>query len=437
MFFSMLFLALEYFFRNFAAIKGNQGLPYLFAAIFLGVFLLLLNLGKNSIQIKKSFLFVCLFFSYFIMSMVITTQDTATLKAYTVASTGGILFFYFLAVLLSINAQPVYRQASLSRAYLNLFNFLFLLLSTYILLITYGFVVRFLPTLSEDLFVTKDAGSYYQRRGVFLSISFILYSVLLAYFFVLNKAYRTNIIRRVLTIFIVTMYLASSFLAAYLAQMIASNNALVCILGLLFATYILWMMTNSKKTLKFIEVKKITIPRLFLSQLTARLSLIIVSSFLLLLIAVVLVTNYFGLELTQWRIMGYGSGEITSLSTRYELLDNFFLHMNYGNPLLGNMMVDSLTTGQGTHVHSFPLALLTHLGIIGFIFFFCYLFFSVREKMYYKTTYMNNSLIVYQLMLLGGFFMIASVGTFFTWPILWFLLSFVFNPISLRRSINE
>lgn len=94
------------------------------------------------------------------------------------------------------------------------------------------------------------------------------------------------------------------------------------------------------------------------------------------------------------------------------------------------MAVDALTTGEGTYTHSFIATLLTHLGIVGFILFFIYLFIAIKEKLKSSNNlYVNNLFALYSLIVFAGIFAIASFGTFVAWVPLWFLLGLIFPPI--------
>ena len=164
---------------------------------------------------------------------------------------------------------------------------------------------------------------------------------------------------------------------------------------------------------------------------------IFISLFIVFVLLVGLI-NFFDIDLDQFRIFDFGSGDVSSVSSRLALWDNFLIHFDY-NPIFGNMAVDALTTGEGTYVHSFIATLLTHLGIVGFIFFFIYLFVAIKEKLKSSNNlYVNNLFALYSLIVFAGIFAIASFGTFITWIPLWFLLGLIFPPIVFknRKELN-
>jgi hypothetical protein len=218
-----------------------------------------------------------------------------------------------------------------------------------------------------------------------------------------------------------------------LSQMIGSNNTLVNLGGLLFATTIFYIFINFTKSENLLSQIKLNIKKIFLSKLTSKLfGSIFVSLFIVFVLLVGLI-NFFDIDLDRFRIFGFGSGDMSSISSRLALLNNFFIQFDY-NPIFGNMDVDRLTTGEGSYTHSFILSLLSHLGIIGFILFFIYLFVAIKEKLNnHNNLFVNNLLSLYSLVVFAGIFAIASFGTFITWIPLWFLLGLIFPPIKFKN----
>ena len=189
---------------------------------------------------------------------------------------------------------------------------------------------------------------------------------------------------------------------------------------------------NFTKSENLLSQIKLNIKKIFLSKLTSKLfGSIFVSLFIVFVLLVGLI-NFFDIDLDQFRIFGFGS-ETNAMSTRLELISNFFIHFDY-NPIFGNMAVDILTTGEGSYAHSFILSLLSHLGIIGFILFFIYLFVAIKEKLNnHNNLFVNNLFTLYSLVVFVGIFAIASFGTFITWVSIWFLLGLIFPPIVFKN----
>ena len=158
-------------------------------------------------------------------------------------------------------------------------------------------------------------------------------------------------------------------------------------------------------------------------------------SLFILIFLIYTLTDYLGIDLSTTRIFGYGSGDLSSLTSRLTVLENFGVHFEY-SPFFGNMLVDSLTTGQGTYVHSLPLKLLTHTGILGFLLFFLYLYFGYKELLIFERKsfselILNSNIInIFSFSFLSFILLISVIATSFISASLWFSLGLflvVFN----------
>ena len=151
------------------------------------------------------------------------------------------------------------------------------------------------------------------------------------------------------------------------------------------------------------------------------------------LIGVILsVASYLGIDLTMTRLGGFGSGEVSSVSSRLALLDNFALQFSY-SPLFGNMNVDCLTTGCGSYVHSLLATLLTHTGLLGFFLFAFYILIAYKERFKLFTVANNQQIILISnianltaIMMVTAILLIAIVATSMHWAVLWFALGLFF-----------
>ena len=103
LFFIMISSLLLYLFTNIKLIgEGSPALAVLGFLVMIGIFMIVLEIVlKKNIYIKKSFLFLILFFTYFIVNITLSRPDD--LKALLLATTGGIILFYILGSLVSIN----------------------------------------------------------------------------------------------------------------------------------------------------------------------------------------------------------------------------------------------------------------------------------------------------------------------------------------------
>ena len=431
LFFVMIILLLMYLFTNIKFIgEGSIALHLLVFYVLLGGFLIILEIIlKQNVYIKKSFLFLMLFFTYFINN--ITLNRPNDLKALTLATTGGTILFYILGSLISINLLYIKEKILTSNKMLNIFNFFYIAFSFIFFILFLNVFSVLMENVRKDVFLLNLDGMY-QRPGNFLIISFLIYSFITALFLFVNKYIKKSKFVSLISFVLFCFYCLFIIGGMLLSQLIGSNNALINLVGLMFATlvfYILINFTNSKNLLSQI---KLNIKEIFLTKLSPKLFSSMAISLFILLFSFIGLTNFFNLDLSKFRIFGFGSGEISSISTRLSLWKNFIIHFEY-NPIFGNMAVEYLTTGEGTYVHSFLASLLTHLGIIGFMIFFVYLFKAIKEKLKdINNLYVDNLFTLYSLIVFVGIFIVASFGTFVTWAPIWFLLGLVFPPIVLK-----
>ena len=98
------------------------------------------------------------------------------------------------------------------------------------------------------------------------------------------------------------------------------------------------------------------------------------------------------------------------MDSRVELLTNFIIHFS-NSPLFGNIIVDRLTTGEGTYIHSFMGTIFTHLGLLGASIFIIYLYLSIKELCRIEIlSFEDNAIKIYYILIF--IFIIACIGVF-------------------------
>jgi len=175
LFFMMLSSLLVYLFTNIKLIgEGSPALSVLAFSVLLGGFLIVLEiLLKQNVYIKKSFLFLILFFTYFIVN--VTLNRPNDLIALLLATTGGIILFYILGSLVSTNFLYIKEKVLNSNQFLNMFNFFYITFAILLLVLFLGTFMTLVTNVREDLFLIDDLNGIYQRPGAFLVISFFLF----------------------------------------------------------------------------------------------------------------------------------------------------------------------------------------------------------------------------------------------------------------------
>lgn len=433
--FIALFLFDDYLFTNIMTIGDNLARWTLLFVLFLLIGLLIWQvITSKKIHIRKSFIALIFFFSYFVFKIYIDTGNLNKLEAYTIGSSGGCFLFYSIAMLMSIS----FYKAKALTATSNRCFILFLLLSGIYLIsgayFRYKAYSELFGYLRSDRFLISLTEDSYQRPGAFLTISSLLLSFV--YINILLNTCKSNFLCKILLFIYACILITILLFSMLLAQMIGSNNAFICngcllVINLVF--YIFLLLPRVKFMLKknIIRFKNIIYGRIFNKFIIGALIGLTVSIGIL-----IFVINLLGIDIDQLRIIGYGSHDVSSVNSRLALLPNFIEQISYSpiTPFVGNMQVDSLTTGNGTYVHSFLISIFTHLGIVGIILIMLFMFFALKELFDRSFGIYNNGMKIYKAILFFSFLLIATVATFFTWSVIWFLFGLFFLPVSLRNN---
>ena len=420
-----------YLFFNMKAL-GEEGvaLEVLFVSVLFGLLLLTFDFFKKKITFPRSTIILMVFFFYYVLRVFISLGDLGVLKAYTLSTDGGLLLFYCLGAIISINLSTL--KLNLSEQQERLFYILYFIFALiFLLLLTDSFATLHL-LVRDDIFLVSLMDDAYQRPGAFLVVGFFVYTFLFSFLFFLKDKESQFYWFKYISLMAFILFCISAISGMLFAQLFGSNSAFVCIGGMLFATTILFIFdtTDSLKLCKALDIGFVW--KFFL---VALLALVIDAIFFMGGVVVL------DLDLNQLRIFGYGAiyndvemtSSISSISSRMELWGNFVTHFKYA-PIFGNMFVDKITTGEGTYVHGFMGSLVTHLGLVGVFLFVFYLFVSIKENVNVESKkYLDIANSMYYLMLFSGIFFIACVAVFFVWVPMWFLLGMVFPPIFFRN----
>lgn len=130
------------------------------------------------------------------------------------------------------------------------------------------------------------------------------------------------------------------------------------------------------------------------------------------------------IENTRFREIAQGGTMLSSLSNRLELIPTFWNQFAI-SPLFGNYEAEVLAGYQpGEYVHSTPLSLLTHSGVVGGLLFFAATFSLLKIEIIQGKNDRNQGRV-----LARAFFYVvlavATLSTFFTWIPLWFMIGFL------------
>ncbi len=420
--------------------EGGVALPFLLVVIILGAVLSVWRAFTSPVlHIKHSTFFLVLFGAYLVFRLGVDTGSVGEIKAYVLGTTGGTLLFYTLGMMMAITIGQIFDYGAQSKSYRTFLalGFILYMAVSFGSLLTLFFELY--ARLRSDIYLISDINGNYQRSGDFLVIVFLVLSTLYAHVIALNQGLSSKMYKFLSPVFFVT-YLGYGFLSMAIAQMIGSNKAAVVIVGLILTLVIMCFLIFFRRVKRYLACQQLSISRVVWGVVGRRIFFIVmVGGAFLIIMAIAL-----EIDLSSTRIGGFGDGEISSITSRVNLLINFISQFAY-SPIFGNMTVDALTTGPGSYVHSFLISTLTHLGIVGFILIVSYLILAYRERFKFKQynsnrpeqCLVNNILNLYSMMAFSVILLIGIVGTFFTWATIWFAMGLLIVAVRFDGRKNK
>lgn len=136
------------------------------------------------------------------------------------------------------------------------------------------------------------------------------------------------------------------------------------------------------------------------------------------------------MENTRFREIGQGSYTISSISSRLELLPAFTRQFKI-SPLFGHYEAEVMAGFfPGEYMHSLPLSLLTHTGMVGFCSFSLAIFSLLRMQRHSFTQhgFIGSASELGDRFAYGALLailLVASLTTFFSWIPLWFAIGYL------------
>jgi hypothetical protein len=411
--------------------EAGVALPVLAAYMVLSaVMFAMLWFHKNLLIGIHSFVFLT-FVLWIAVRVIIDLGELEQLKAITVATTGGILLFYLIGALFSVSYFHIlkYPQYTIVCSLVVLFFgglMLFLLSSL-------------LPRLREDIFYIAGANSAHQRPGNLLSISFIMVSAILLALSCRQAGCKSEALK---FFFWIAVYSASAVTALISAQLIGSNSATAVVGGIFILTFMFLLLMRSRRLRQYYADGKLALP-LSKHVLTAAVGFALFGLVALFLLIAALVWST-GSDITSTRLLGFGAGTNTSVSTRIEILVETGVDQLSYAPLLGNMNVTFLTTGsEAATLHSFFLFIIANLGVVGlilalvlFILVFRQLLRTAKNEADAKNSLEHALINLYCICVLLFLLVFANLTVGVSWAVLWFTLGFISQPFRFESRMN-
>ena len=417
----------------------TEGSLVLWAIIFatLIAIIIFVNLLLNyKIYFKRSFFFLLLFFLYFAIRVYFEV-GLEQLKAWTVATTGGIIFFYFLGYVSRLSIENIFNFFFKTRFKKIFYFFFIILLFLFIFLLT-DILFSYSQNLRSDYFLISRRDGNYQRPGDFITICFIYILILLQFYCLYQNSQKrifffTNAIKLIIYSLLC--------IGIIIAQMLGSNKTFALLISFFFLTLSIDLLTSFKFYKNYFS--SILIKNVIKSKIFYISTGFLFVGFVILIVMIIIGFHISNIDTSQFRIAGFGEGILSVIESRSAFRE-FFWQRFLQAPFFGKLSYDGF---YYTHSHSFILTLLSHTGLIGFTIFFIYLynafkeFFFTKDKKYINKKniylYVYNIKKFYLFYLFLFIFSLAIIGTFITWSPLWFCLGLIFQPLNFKNFNND
>lgn len=449
---------------------GNIGIIYLglCAILLLVARLLSADNLSNLLFLKKTDIYLLSFLLLVFLKVAFEHPDKRQLFAYSLGSSGGILFYLILGLLLGLN--PLFLGGKLSanifilgkKSNQNPFANLAKLIPSITIIFTslfwtYQEFSFFNSSLRSDLFLVDirlfGDNLSYQRMGDFICVKLIAVILLLvAAIFSHFEPKKFSIIYNVALLFDLFLTFCALILCilAFLTSLAIGSNkaAVISIFSLIIIIYLCAtrhgfraLNISNQITLFFdasLRFKTVRAARYLIPSLA-------IFAPLMFILAVALSNSFF----LQTRLTRFGD-DFGALGPRIDiLLSNTIVQFDVA-PLIGNMYADGLSTGSGSYVHSLPVFLITHTGLLGLTLFSIFMIEHLKSISKSLILAYRNILVVpkgcrqrgqYIVQLVYGqiglsvlLFVLAMaiVGTSLSWGFLWFAIGLSYGISRLR-----
>lgn len=371
-------------------------------------------------KVQKAVVPLALFIAYLSLSVLFDSLDSNELRKITIGTTNGIVFSLIFGIICSFTLATIYEISEKSKLLLKC-SFVFALIYVAMLLfMSNNIFLGKLENVRDDLFLLVDPEGAYQRPSAFILMQFLLVCSLTV---VLGLSSKTKIYKFSLSVIMLLVFILSIIFMT-MSQLIGSNSGLVTVCGFLLVwfTYLLISLSGEARISK---LKNIGIVRVIFSFVGRNIFFYFILLAGLLFFCAMLMFSFTEVDPEHIRILGFGSGDVSSINSRVALLKgNFVEHFSY-NPLLGHTKIDVITTGEGTYIHSI-FSILTHLGLVGFALFawlVVEVYLDIKNTKCSKNTidvFVNKSYRLFRLFSIPCVLVFATFSAFFTWMPLWF-----------------
>lgn len=417
-----------YFTFNIVNVGEESGvaLPLIGIFLILSIINLLFQSLTKPIKIYFHFFIFLLFIGWLCIRVIFDMHDTYLLKQLTIGTTGGILLFFLLGTF----SRKYMNYIILSQLFLKIILVVFTIISLYIF---FEYSTRLIRT---DIFFIDDVGGMYQRPGNLYIMLFIMTSF--CYLSVFSNKLKEGLLSMSLWFFIYTTGLVISLVNS---QMIGSNAATANLLAVYLMTLVCSFLAHSHTVRQVFSRGSLSLPlsRMVFSRILqySFLSLVVFGT---ILIIVIQISEF---DITTTRLLGFGEGN-TSVSSRVDILKNTGLAQLGYAPILGNVNVAYLATGDASRpLHNFIPNIWAELGLVGLVIFITLfvmliktLIVKIKRLLIDTEGFQQSMLNMWFLFILLYLFFYANIAVGKEWPVIWFLMGFSCSVFLSKRTLT-
>ncbi len=397
---------------------------------------MIIIIKRREVALRWSVLFFAMFMIYFMFRCAVDIPDLNWGSKF-IGSDAGILFYFMFGYCASIPWSYVAgNKGGSNEIFDKYFIFVFFVASIFnsVNLLNLAFARS-----REDLYLVESGDDLYQWPGDLLSIRILMLTILTAYFISINK-HGKRFGARIMSIAVVALFTLQCLISIFFSQIIGSNKAVViivgcwlCLIALIFAMKSIRDHLNTADA--GVQIGVVLLIRIVLIKIV----LLIFGVFGLLFFSITLIDFPFD----KFRIFGFGSGQIDSVSSRLELLMDGFIMQFSVDPFWGHAGADYLTLGEGRYIHSTIANTLTHTGLVGFVMHFAGIFILLFEQKFqifsrtqsFDCLVENNwELRFVGLLLFLMILLLGAVSSSFVWGVYWFSFGLYLSGSCSRNS---
>ena len=347
-------------------------LGYLLTLI-LGLFLIQYGLRRRSVLIGQTLVFTVMFF-YIAFVMILTDPTTSLASAF--ISRHGFFPWFWIGMSTALALEQFAMRSQLGVLRWQKLSLIAIIVLVCALAISFSF------RSIQDLSYTRSYQSLASNAMILILILLMLVEAV--------SGQRKSVL--------------------LMAIVLTTGTYLVSAIALLQSTSIVgfWFTVLLFQILLFLGTVRFMQQLLFVAVVTAGTAIFVFSDIFELIVSG-----------TRFKTLFDGSGQFSPLESRLMILGSFEDQFAVG-PIFGNFRAEVLSgAGLGNYVHSIPLSMLTHTGLIGFsimTFGLVLVFLPLRQFRSHHA--LDQSTLAYAVAISA----IGSLFAFMTWTVFWFML---------------